>query len=169
MTASMMSPAMQRLPRLTNSQPIALADVPNLDFADFRTAVVESVGRGNRLAAFFGQPLNGVIRLYAVLTDKSESLLSPLTTDVVGDEFPSLTPDCPQAHNFEREIAEQWGLVPLGHPWLKPLRYHHSYRPGHDVWNRLVGDQILPCVTQHFQVAGSEIHEVAVGPVHAGV
>jgi Ni,Fe-hydrogenase III large subunit len=61
------------------------------------------------------------------------------------------------------------GLVPRGHPWLKPLRYHHSYRAGHDAWGRAVGDQILPCVTEHFQVEGSEIHEVAVGPVHAGV
>ena len=27
-------------------------------------------------------------------------------------------------HLFEREIAEQWGLRPEGHPWLKPVRRH---------------------------------------------
>ena len=60
-------------------------------------------------------------------------------------------------------------MVPVGHPWLKPLRYHHSYRPGHDAWGRAVGETILPAVTDYFQVKGSEVHEVAVGPVHAGV
>src|SRR5262245_62087549 len=165
-----MSSVMQRLPRLSNGQAVPLAEVPHLDFAEFSDTVTANVRGGKRLAAFFGQPGDGgEMILYAVLTDKTEGWLSPLATDLDGDEFPSLTPDCPQAHNFEREIAEQWGLVPLGHPWLKPLRYHQSYRPGHDAWNRLVGDQILPCVTEHFQVAGSEIHEVAVGPVHAGV
>ena len=37
-----------------------------------------------------------------------------------------MTPDCPQVHLFEREIAEQWGVVPEGHPWLKPVRFHRS-------------------------------------------
>jgi Ni,Fe-hydrogenase III large subunit len=32
-----------------------------------------------------------------------------------------------------------------------------------------VGTTILPAVTEYFRVEGSEIHEVAVGPVHAGV
>ena len=85
------------------------------------------------------------------------------------DSYPALTPDCPQAHWFEREIAEQWGVVPRGHPWLKPIRFHHSYRPGHDAWSRAVGSTILPSVTDFFRVEGQEIHEVAVGPVHAGV
>ena len=39
------------------------------------------------------------------------------------DRWPSLTPDCHAAHWFEREIAEQWGIVPDGHPWLKPIRF----------------------------------------------
>ena len=30
--------------------------------------------------------------------------------------YPRLTPDCPQAHWFEREIAEQWGIQPAGPP-----------------------------------------------------
>ena len=36
-----------------------------------------------------------------------------LSTDV-RDDYPALTPDCPQAHWFEREIAEQWGVAPGG-------------------------------------------------------
>ena len=40
-----------------------------------------------------------------------------------------MTAECPEVHLFEREIAEQWGVVPEGHPWLKPVRFHSSYRP----------------------------------------
>ena len=44
---------------------------------------------------------------------------------VVGDALSSRSrPTVPQAHLFEREIAEQCGVVPEGHPWLKPLRRH---------------------------------------------
>jgi Ni,Fe-hydrogenase III large subunit len=75
--------------------------------------------------------------------------------------YPSLTPDCPQVHLFERELAEQFGVQPEGHPWLKPVRYPPSRRPD--------GEAPLPAVTDFFRVAGEEVHEVAVGPVHAGV
>jgi Ni,Fe-hydrogenase III large subunit len=92
-----------------------------------------------------------------------------VATTEVGDRYPALTPECPQAHWFEREIAEQWGVVPEGHPWLKPIRFHRAYRPGKDAWGRSPAEPILPSVTDFYRVEGEEIHEVAVGPVHAGV
>ncbi len=85
------------------------------------------------------------------------------------DRFPSLTPDCPQVHLFEREIAEQYGVCPEGHPWFKPVRFHASYRPGHDAWGRKPGETPVIGVTDFYRVEGEEIHEVAVGPVHAGI
>lgn len=165
-----MTTANRRSPLLRNGEAISLAEVPVIPFDSFRDVVVSHVAGPTRLAALFGQPLdNGGNRLCAVLTDARESLISVYATDLWEDSYPSLTPDCPRAHNFEREIAEQWGIVPVGHPWLKPLRYHHCYRQGHDAWGRAAGEAILPAVTNYFQLQGSEIHEVAVGPVHAGV
>jgi Ni,Fe-hydrogenase III large subunit len=165
-----MTTAIPQLPRLHNGQPAPLADVPVLPFAAFREAVVTRAVGATRLAALFGHERDdGRVRLFAALADGEKSVISPLAADLPGESYPSLTPDCPQAHHFEREIAEQWGVVPLGHPWLKPLRYHHSYRPGRDAWGRADDAPILPCVTDHFRVEGPEIHEVAVGPVHAGV
>ena len=38
-------------------------------------------------------------------------------------------PRHPQAHLFEREVWEQHGLVPEGHPWLKPVRRDHGAGP----------------------------------------
>jgi len=69
---------------------------------------------------------------------------------------------------FEREIAEQYGLKPIGHPWLKPVRYHRS-TTGRDAWDRPADQEILPGVCDFFRVEGEEVHEVAVGPVHAGI
>lgn len=165
-----MSSLFNQPPRLPNGQPVSLATVPVFEFSEFRDIIVEHAIGSTTLAALFGHEReDGKIRLYAVLADSAESQLMPFAADLPGDSYPSLTPDCPQAHLFEREIAEQWGVTPEGHPWLKPVRYHHSYRPGHDAWSRLTGDQILPAVTDYFRVEGSEVHEVAVGPVHAGV
>jgi Ni,Fe-hydrogenase III large subunit len=105
--------------------------------------------------------------VYAVVSHPARGTLAAGSADV-GDDYPALTPDAPQAHWFERELAEQWGVVPKGHPWLKPIRFHPSYRPGHDAWGR-DPKAIQPCVTDYFRVEGPEAHEVAVGPVHAGV
>jgi Ni,Fe-hydrogenase III large subunit len=72
-------------------------------------------------------------------------------------------------HLFEREIAEQYGVCPEDHPWFKPVRFHASYRPGHDAWGRPAGTKPVIGVMDFYRVEGEEIHEVAVGPVHAGI
>jgi len=155
--------------RVPHADTVRLADIPLLDTVAFRDCVLAEAALGGRVAAFFGQPHSAqLVRLYIVFTHGSNGTISLAATDV-GDRYPSLTPDCPQVHWFEREIAEQWGVVPTGHPWFKPIRFHASYRPGHDAWGRAVGATILPSVTDFFRVEGQEIHEVGVGPVHAGV
>lgn len=148
---------------------VPLKDVVVVEFETFATIVVGQVAEGRKLIAFFGREASPqTVRLTAVLADHHAGTLTALACDV-GERFQSLTPECPQAHWFEREIAEQWGIAVEGHPWFKPIRYHASYRPGHDAWGRAVGEKIVPCVTDYFQVQGPEVHEVAVGPVHAGV
>jgi Ni,Fe-hydrogenase III large subunit len=136
------------LPTIRNGGSIALKDVPLLPAAEFRERVVQRVKTGARVSALFGRPIqDGQTRLTAVLAHDESAVLSLLSTDVSG-AYPSLTSECPQVHLFEREIFEQCGVRPEGHPWLKPVRKDSS---------------------DFFQVQGDEIHEVAVGPVHAGV
>ncbi|MCR4317431.1 MAG: NADH-quinone oxidoreductase subunit C [Planctomycetes bacterium] len=158
------------LASLSNSRSIALDKVPLLALGDFQKTILGSVKAGRRVSALFGAPAadEGNTPLYAVLADDEENKLYVLRTIVSGERFPSLTPDCPQVHLFEREIAEQFGLVPEGHPWLKPVRYRHSWT-NLDAWNRPPGEPILPAVGDFYKVDGDEVHEVAVGPVHAGV
>jgi Ni,Fe-hydrogenase III large subunit len=167
-----MTIATQNSLQARNAQPLPLSDVPHLSLDEFRRQLRGQLSSGSQLCALFGMPRDGSLRLFGVTRRAATGLLSVSSTDV-GDRYPALTPDIPQAHWFEREIAEQWGAAPEGHPWLKPIRFHRSYRTGHDAWGRATREAILPCVqpqgTEYFRVEGSEIHEVAVGPVHAGV
>jgi Ni,Fe-hydrogenase III large subunit len=156
---------------LRPGQPIPRRQIPQSAFADFRRAVVDAFTRGQRVTALFGGATasTGLVDLYAVLADSARGLLRVAKTTIDADNFPSITPDCPQVHLFEREIAEQYGVCPEGHPWFKPVRYHASYRPGHDAWGRKPGEAPVVGITNYYRVEGDEIHEVAVGPVHAGI
>jgi Ni,Fe-hydrogenase III large subunit len=151
-------------------QPIPRPQIPHRPFGDFRQAVLDAVAGGHRIAALFGDAnASGAVDLYAVLANSAHALLRIAGTTIDTDHFDSLTPDCPQAHLFEREIAEQYGVVPDGHPWFKPVRYHASYRAGHDAWGRTANEAPVIGVADFYRVEGEEIHEVAVGPVHAGI
>jgi Ni,Fe-hydrogenase III large subunit len=158
------------LTRTRNGAALPLSRVPASDFDSFRGALLGELAAGRRLVAFFAAPEPGVAAaLWAVLADDGPGKLAVARTVLSDDRFPSLTPAAPQAHLFEREMAEQLGLKPQGHPWLKPVRYRPTWRPGHDAWGRKDGEPIPPAVGDFFRVEGDEVHEVAVGPVHAGV
>ncbi len=146
-------------------------EIPNLDWPQFRSAVLDGVAGGAHVAAMFGHAPNveESVDIYAVLAVREGGQLHATKTRVRGDVFPSLTPDCPEVHLFEREIAEQFGVRPEGHPWLKPVRFVKSQRPGHDAWDRAINEQPLVGVMDFYRVEGEEVHEVAVGPIHAGV
>jgi Ni,Fe-hydrogenase III large subunit len=151
--------------RLHNCGAVPVSDIPLLSISEFRDTVIEMVAAGARISAFWGQPSGNAVRLLILLALDESGTLGLFSAEV-GTAYPSLTPDCPQAHAFEREIAEQWSVIPVGHPWLKPVRFHPPYRSGHQ---SSAGSGESVGLMEFFQVRGAEIHEVAVGPVHAGI
>jgi Ni,Fe-hydrogenase III large subunit len=149
---------------LRNRRAIALDAVPIEPVERFSDTIAEAVGEGWRITSLFGMPDGSRTRLIAILADDAHGALSAASTRV-GERYPSLTRRCAPANRFEREIAEQCGIVPDGHPWLKPLRRHP---PDHaaDLRTAAAADrEAYPFCA----VAGDEVHEVAVGPVHAGI
>ena len=126
------------LVRLQNATSTGLDRVLSLSFSTFREAVLYGIANDMRVAALFGQSgeAGQQVRLFVVLADSARGQLHVAQTEVKDDRFESMTANCPQVHLFEREVAEQFGVRPEGHPWLKPVRFHASYRPGHDAWNR---------------------------------
>ena len=155
---------------LIDGETIALDAVPMLGMDTLCLAVTDAVAARWRVASMFGAVLDDAPcpQLFVILVDDQRSGVHVARSRIEDGHFPSMTPHCAQVHLFEREIAEQFGVVPVGHPWFKPVRYHHSWSKT-DAWNRPADEPILPGVTDFYRVEGDEVHEVAVGPVHAGV
>jgi Ni,Fe-hydrogenase III large subunit len=146
---------------LANAAGAPLAAVPRHDFETLRALVIGAAARGRRVSALFARPVGDALEVFAVLAADAEGVLE-VAAARAGDSFPSMTPACPEVHLFERELAEQWGIAPLGHPWLKPVRFQPPRRDG--------ARPPPPIgVTDFYRIEGDEVHEVAVGPVHAGV
>jgi Ni,Fe-hydrogenase III large subunit len=60
---------------------------------------------------------------------------------------------------FEREIAENFGIKYHDHPWMKPVRFAENRA------DRSMTMDKYP----FFRMDSEELHEVGVGPVHAGI
>jgi len=141
--------------RTNNAVPVRADAVPHVDIEMFRRVVLQAIDAGGRLLLLTGlSQKEGETRLLAAIADDAHGEIA-LSSTIVGGAYPALTPNCPAAHHFEREIHEQWGVDPHGHPWLKPVRFPPA--------GPAIGK------ADFFKVAGAEIHEVAVGPVHAGI
>lgn len=141
-----------------NEESFSLDLIPIVQKDIFRQNIINECYKGLRLINMFACYLEADdLRIFAFLGDDKEGKIFISSTLIIKNEmsFKSLTLELPQAHMFEREIAEQYKIIPEGHPWLKPLRYHHTIDNKHSY--------------QFFKIHGDEIHEVAVGPVHAGI
>ncbi len=139
---------------LSNATSLPWSAVPEWNVSDFVRATASELERGGRLCSWFGVPEGDALRLVAVVAFDVDNTLAVGRSTAFTGSYPSLTVTHPQAHLFEREVWEQHGVIPEGHPWLKPVRKNHGSGPA-------VGD--------YFRVEGREVHEVAVGPVHAGI
>jgi len=152
--------------QVQNGQAVPRADIPDLDFSTFRHTVLETTRRGGFVVQFFAyQNEQDQLKLVTVLRS---GLKLYVTGCSLADEYPSITCECEKFHMFEREIAEQFGVLPKNHPWLKMVRYHENYRGKKDVFGNDYS-QDIPGNYPYFTVEGNAIHEVAVGPVHAGI
>jgi hypothetical protein len=139
---------------MPNGTSLPWADVPEWTAGELARATAKELDRGGRLCAWFGVPEGGGVRLAAVVAFDADNTLAVARSTPVTGGYPALTATHHQAHLFERELWEQHGVMPQDHPWLKPVR-----RTG----------GAAPAMGEFFRVGGGEVHEVAVGPVHAGV
>lgn len=133
-----------------NNTKLNLADIPCLEIQELRKEIIE---QQKRPVAFFGKDWgNERVRLFVVLADdkQGELLVSSALFRSFEKTYESITQDVPSFHIFEREFYEDFGIEPLNHPWLKPVRKNQKEYP-------------------FFEMKGEEVHQVGVGPIHAGV
>lgn len=188
---------------------VDLKSLARFSVAELRDHLRHAMAGGWRVLAFFGIPDEDAtqavpgqpipVSLCCVLAhDGTRRLMARRTPPVTA--FVSMTPDLPQLHYFEREIYEQWGVEPVGHPWLKSVRrtpdsFEARTRNAadasgmHDGAANVSGaepvaspgaaaaatmpEQAVPTPPAQpypfYRVEGVDVHEVAVGPVHAGI
>jgi Ni,Fe-hydrogenase III large subunit len=135
-------------------------DIPSISFLrsnDFQNNVIEALSSGNRMIALTPVDKSDPQKIIAVLADSNSSMIHIIGGDFGHGklEFESWANEFPQTNYFECDLSENYGYVPLNHPWLRPVRKQ----------NIVLGDKRY----QFFKLDGEEVHEVAVGPIHAGV
>ncbi|MFH1197071.1 MAG: NADH-quinone oxidoreductase subunit C [bacterium] len=141
-----------------NLQLVSLNDIPRLSIDELRMDIIREIKSGKRLVQFFGKRESDSVRLISIIADDNASRLFVASTTFTNEkEYESITKEAPQAHMFEREFYEQFGIKPVGHPWLKPVR------------KGIVGINSRESQYEFFSMAGEDVHEVGVGPVHAGI
>ncbi len=149
---------------ISPGQAVPRAALPIFEFGQFRETLLE-ISRYGYVVQFFGYEDGGELFALAVMRLENQLLAGCAR---LPESYASLTIKRPKFNLFEREIAEQFGVIPLGHPWLKMIRYQPNWRKRPDVFGNDYKEDI-PGRYPYFKVEGEEIHEVAVGPVHAGI
>ena len=147
---------------IKNNQTIPVAQIPEIEYNDFFELnagfVTESSER--HCVNYFGYPVDGKIKLICCIADDASHVIHVSSSLVRStDNLPSLASGIFCFEKFEREIHENFGIGFTGHPWLKPVRYPHDR-----------ADQSKTIANYPFYtIQGDELHEVGVGPIHAGV
>jgi Ni,Fe-hydrogenase III large subunit len=134
---------------IQNNQAVHKTNIPIESFEKLRTDLAL---KKMRVVQFFVVPENGKNKLYCVFTQNEMSKDRAklfIVSSYIENKYESITTTNPALHMFERELYENFGIEPIGHPWLKPIRKQEGY--------------------EFFKSDDRQTHEVAVGPVHAGI
>lgn len=100
-------------------------------------------------------------------TGAVEVVSSPIPSG--SSEIPSVAASLPAAHWAERAVGDLWGLYAVGHPRWKSLLLHEAWpldlAPFAQPTDKPIGRRDY----QFMEVGGPGVHEIAVGPIHAGI
>jgi len=129
-------------------------EIPYRELNEFQKEISDYLDRNFRLIAFDVINLKenedkNIRNLIAILSNDDHSNLKVATTEIdIREKVPSLSLKYPSFAIFERILAEEHGIDFKEHPYLKPMR-----------------DINFPFIYP----LSKELHQVGVGPVHAGI
>lgn len=149
--------------RIKNNTRITLSQIPVLKYGDFVEQVFELLHNPDRHCTnYYAFPTKkGLQFLMLIADDRALDIvvLSHAIEEGQTEPLLSLTSRFPALHIFEREIHENYGVTFTEHPWLKPVRFPHNRANQ----QQKVNDYPF------YSIKSEELHEVGVGPVHAGI
>ena len=148
---------------IKNQGNLPLKDIPVLPYGTFHNEVLQ----------LMREPYAHCVNYYAYRKAESLKFVCCLADDQAGDikvlshqmpdkekmQLTSITREIYAFHVYEREIAENFGVEFIYSPWAKPIRYAFNRADKKKVINNY----------PFYKIQGDELHEVGVGPIHAGV
>lgn len=138
---------------------VELDKIPTLSYDEFYEQTIHILHNSQcRCVNYFANRSQEGLVFYMVISDRNNDILIYSFTSSSQVTLDSITAKIPSMHVFEREISENFGVKFNNHPWLKPLRY--AFDREVDGWM-----DSYP----FYKIDSSELHEVGVGPIHAGV
>jgi Ni,Fe-hydrogenase III large subunit/NADH:ubiquinone oxidoreductase subunit C len=147
---------------LNNHQTVPVNSIPELKYSMFFDLINNAFDDHpeRHCVTYFGYIENNNIRLICCIADDNQHNIMVSSSIVAADSvLNSLSAKNLAFEKFEREIHENFGIGFIGHPWLKPVRY------AEDRADKLQTIKNYP----FFEINSEELHEVGVGPVHAGI
>ena len=148
--------------KINNHQSVRFSRIPVIDyqlFFDLNTSLLENHPE-NHCVLYFGLHEGKSVRLVCCIADDTNHNIIVSSARVnVNDKLDSFSAKHLAFEKFEREIHENFGISYLDHPWLKPVRYPENRA---DKSETIVNYPF-------FGIDSEELHEVGVGPVHAGI
>ena len=148
--------------QIKNNESRPLSEIPDMEYGAFFQLNTELVdGNPERHCVnYFGIPESKSVRFFCCIADDQEHVIHLSSCLVQPQEIlASFSARLLCFEKFEREIHENFGIKYSDHPWLKPVRYPFDR-----------ADQSRSISNYPFYYIDSEeLHEVGVGPIHAGV
>jgi Ni,Fe-hydrogenase III large subunit len=147
---------------ISNHQTIPVNSIPELNykvFFDLNCTLIENHPE-RHCVLYFGYPESNMIRLICCIADDNQHNILVSSSIVERNiTLNSFSAKHLSFEKFEREIHENFGLDYTDHPWLKPVRYSEN----RDDKTKKIENYPF------FNIDSEELHEVGVGPVHAGI
>ncbi len=147
---------------IKNNHTIPLQSIPVLKYEDFLSLNTSLLlNEVNHCTSYFGYRVQDNLKLICCVANDTDSTILISSSEITLDtsSYPSFTAHHLSFHIFERELHENFGINYADHPWLKPVRFPFN---GADKNSRIENYPF-------YQVKSEELHEVGVGPIHAGV
>lgn len=144
------------------SSAVAISDIPVVEYVDLYNDLKERMKDARyHIGHYFATEIENGLKFYLILLDdmSGEVYITSFVPDYYAEGLASLTAVHQQFHPFEREIHELYGVPFDNHPWLKPLRFSFDRRDKESTMDSY----------PFYTIEGEELHEVNVGPIHAGI
>ncbi len=148
---------------IKNQETITLSSIPVLPYGKFYGEVVELMKQPQlHCVNYYAYWSGEILKFICCLADDQSNDIKVLSHEMPKKEkmqLTSITREVYALHIFEREISENFGIEFIYSPWSKPVRY---------AFNRADQKKVINSYP-FYKIQSDELHEVGVGPIHAGV